>query len=90
MSKLTVAAALIAALAVSAPAYAETAAAKTAPAAEQSAPKAKTAVRPARKPLLDTMSTQSIAQKDKTAGDRGAKSPVATTGIAVNPSFFSF
>lgn len=89
MSKLTVAAALIAALAVAAPAHAETVPVKQ-PQASILAPKAKANVRPERKPLLDGMSTQSIKPVDKSAGERGAKTPVAATGIAVNPSFFSF
>lgn len=89
MNKLTVAAALIAALAVSVPAYAETVAPKPVHAAQKATPTVKSTVRPERKPLLDGMSTQSIAPR-KNAGEARVKSPVATTGIAVNPSFFSF
>jgi hypothetical protein len=89
MNKLTVAAALIAALAVSAPAYADTAAPKPAHAAQKATPTVKSTVRPQRKPLLDGMSTQSIAPR-KNADDTRVKSPVAATGIAVSPSFFSF
>lgn len=89
MNKLTVAAALIAALAVSAPAYADAAAPKPVHAAQKATSTVKSTLRPERKPLLDAMSTQSIAPR-KNAGEARVKSPVASTGIAVNPSFFSF
>lgn len=89
MNKLTVAAALIAALAVSTPANADTVPLKPAHAAQKASPKVKSTVRPERKPLLDDMSTQSI-QSPKNAGQARVKSPVATTGIAINPTFFSF
>lgn len=87
MNKLTVAAALIAALAVSAPAYADTVPLKPVHAAQKASPKVKSTVRPERKPLLDGMSTQSIAPR-KNADEARVKSPVAATGIAINPSFF--